>query len=408
MIQKVLQSFQTKFSSVKSIFIRYFLYGFALIESFALPKLIDNHNYSQYEYYKNFIFIFPYFLLGAHSGYVYLKYSFKVDYYRQLFSIGILITFFLAGAFALIFQKSIILLPLIIIGIYTISEQYLKIRKRYAIIFLFKPLLSVITVGLASSFLYFNSHYIEFEKLIIISFSLACLIWVLLCKDKAITFPFNAIRSISRFTALRYGFMVKVYFTGVLGSLMLSALIFFERYFTEKYYPETIATYSFAFNLSQIIVVALSAISYITSVELGEKKDIINIKRLKSQFVKAAASYAGFMFLFTVFLYLITPFYPEFNNLATTTLLITYAKGFFYLVGTVSHLAVYHGYNTRMFKGLLLFSILEVTLIMVLVQLGTPLPTLLFIDSIILISYSFYILDIVFNRIQYSGELNRP
>lgn len=272
MIKKIYSFLSEKLEFVKSVFIRYFLYSFALIESFSLPKLINTHDYSQYEYYKNFIFIFPYFLLGAHSGYVYLRYSFKVDYYKQLFSIGLLVILFLACIFCAFFQNFFLLLPLIILGIYTISEQYLKIQRKFIIIFLFKPLLSVITVAISYFVLVTGSLAITYNELILISFSGAFLIWLLLCPDKVNAFPISAIVSISRFTIIRYGYMVKVYFTGVLTSLLMSALIFFERYFTEKYFPESIGTYSFAFNLSQIIVVMLSAISYITSVELGEKK----------------------------------------------------------------------------------------------------------------------------------------
>lgn len=406
MLKKIYSSLLEKFESVKSIFIRYFLYSFALIESFTLPKLINAHDYSQYEYYKNFIFIFPYFLLGAHSGYVYLRYSSKVDYYQQLFSIGLLVTLLFSFVFSIFFKNAFLVLPLVIIGVYTISEQYLKIHRKFVTIFLFKPLLSVITVGVAYFFLFTDAINISYNELITFSFGGAFLIWFILCPDKKKSFPIQKFKDIKRITIMRYGYMVKVYFTGVLTSLLMSALIFFERYFTEKYYPESIASYSFAFNLSQIVVVLLSAVSYITSVELGERKDNINRSLLKKQFIKATGIYMIFLVFFTLFLYFINPYYSEFNDLIKITLLITYAKGLFYLVGTVSHLAVYHGHNTRMLKGLLLFSVLEITIIYLLILLNSSLPTLLLIDSIFLLLYSVYILNIVFNKIPYASATN--
>ena len=84
MLTNIYLSITNKFQNIKPIFTRYILYSFALIESFTLPKLIDEYNYSQYEYYKNFIFIFPSILLGAYSGYVQLKYVYKVDYYKPV------------------------------------------------------------------------------------------------------------------------------------------------------------------------------------------------------------------------------------------------------------------------------------------------------------------------------------
>lgn len=110
--------------------------------------------------------------------------------------------------------------------------------------------------------------------------------------------------------------------------------------------------------------------------------------------------------LFTLLLYFIKPYYYEFNDLIIITLLVTYAKGFFYLVGTISHLAVYHGHNTLMFKGLSLLSVLEITLVFSLIFLGAPLHTLLFIDSLFLLAYSVYTLNIVFNKIPYASAPN--
>lgn len=404
--EKVYKLFE-KLTSIKSIFIRYFLYGLALIESFTLPKLLDKYDYSQYEYFKNFIFIFPYFLLGAHSGYVQLKYVYKVDYYKQLFSIGIIHVISLSIIFSIFFQNLYILMPLIMIGIYTIAEQYLKIKREFTIIFLFKPILSLITVGIAALFLFYKVPNISYNILLLSSFIIAFTIWLILCPERINVFPFQAIKYIGRYTLYRYAYMIKIYFTGVLTSLLFSIIIFFERYFTEKYYPENLATYSFAFNLSQIVVMVLSAVIYITTVELGERKDKINKEKLKKQFFKASLSYLIFLTIFTILIYFISPYYSEFDGLIRITIIITYAKGFFFLVGTISPLANYFGYNTYMFKYLALLFIIQILMVYLLLYLKTSYIIILFIDSLILLIYGLILLNIVFNKIQFNTLLNK-
>lgn len=402
MIKELYYTLLKKAEPLKPVLVRYFLYGFALIESFTLPKLLDEYNYSQYEYYKNFIFIFPSFLLGAYNGYVQLKYVNKVDYYNQLFSVGVLFIIVFASIFSLFFQNIYLFIPFIIIGIYTVAEQNLKIKRKFTIIFLYKPLLSVITVGFAAFSLFPSFHDINFNYLLLLSFTLSFGVWFLLCPNKAFTFPVHTILEIRRYTLYRYGLMIKVYFTGVLTSLLLSLMFFFERYIMEKYYPQSIASYSFAFNLSQIVVMILGAISYVTAVELGERRDTIDKAKLKNQFSKALLSYLVFLVAFTIFLFLIAPYYGEFRDLIKITLIITYAKGFYFLVGTISSLANYYGYNTYMFKGLTLLFVIELVLVYTLMYLDFPFTIILFINSIILIIYAFFLLNIIFNKIRFN------
>lgn len=407
MLRKNAFKLYENFISIKYILIRYFLYGIALIESFTLPKLLDKYDYSQYEYFKNLIFIFPYFLLGAHSGYVQLKYVYKVDYYKQLFSIGLIHVISFSIIFSLFFQNFYILIPLIVIGIYTITEQYLKINRKFTIIFLFKPILSLITVGIAAFLIFSKAINIGFNILLLLSFISAFIIWIFLCSERNHIFPLQSIKYIRRFTLYRYTYMIKIYFTGVLTSLLFSIIIFFERYFTEKYYPENLATYSFAFNLSQIVVMVLSAVIYITTVELGERKDKINKEKLKKQFIKATISYVLFLIIFTIFVYFISAFYSEFDSLIKITLLITYAKGFFFLIGTISPLANYFGYNTYMFKYLSLLFIIQIIISFFLQYLKISYIIILFIDSLILLIYGLILLNIVFNKIQFNTVVNK-
>ncbi len=400
MLTKIREIIQTRRSVLITLFTRYSLYSVAIVESFLLPKLIDNYNYSQFEYYKNFIFLFPNFLLGSYSGYVYFRYVNGVDYYKQLFQIGSAVTLALAIIGSLILQNYYLIIPFIAINIYTLSEQKLKIERRFTPIFAFKPILSILSVSLAAITYFYNPILYRYDWSIFLVFGVGFIIWILVFglgrQDFPISIKFNKI------AILRYVSMVKIILTGILASFLFSLMMFFERYYIKQYYPDFLPTYSLAFNFSQIIVVLLSAVSYITSVELGERVKTINRQKLIESFKLAFYVFLVIFAMFTLFIYFIQPFYPKFEYLKSITFIITYSKGFFFLIGTISHLAVYNDFNTKMFLFLLKISIINIAIIYGLIYLNTDILFLLIVDSVFVIIYSIYILHIVFNKIDYA------
>lgn len=398
------QSIQQKFVANKAVlitlFTRYSLYSVAIVESFFLPKLVSNYSYSQFEYYKNLIFIFPIFLLGSYGGFTYLKYVHRVDYYNQLFQIGLLLSIALSVIGSIFLQNFYLLIPFLVFNIYTIAEQRLKVDRKFFEVFAFKPILSVCSILFAIVFYYLYPDSYDHNWALLFTFSVSFILWVAVFDISKIAFPFNFV--LKKFKLLRYTLMVKVILTNILASFVFSLIIFFERYFVKEYYSDYLPTYSFAFNLSQIIAVLLSAVSYITSVELGERILSINKEKLVSNFKKACYSFIILFILFMIFVYAIHFYYPKFENLQTITFIISYSKGFFFLVSTVSHLAVYHNYNTKMFLFILKLSILNILLVYILIYFKTNIFTLLAIDSVFVVIYSVYILNIVFNKISYS------
>ncbi|MPR35416.1 hypothetical protein [Salmonirosea aquatica] len=401
MINKIQETLFSKKDILITLFTRYSLYSIAIIESFLLPRLIDTDSFSKFEYYKNFIFIFPNFLLGSYSGYIYLKYVKNVDYYKQLFQIGSIISLLLACLGTIVFQNFYLFIPFLVFNIYTLAEQKLKIERKFIPIFVFKPILSILSVSIAVfAYLYYPNSY-NYNWSLLGVFGIGFLLWVSILRFKSALFPLQF--SLSKIMMLRYILMVRVIVTGVLASFLYSLLIFFERFYIKEYYADYLPTYSMAFNLTQIIAVLISAISYVSSVELGEKIATINKDKLINNFKNAFYLFVLFFIIFMVFVYSINPYYKQFEYLNTITFILSYSKGFFFLVGTISHLAVYNNFNTKMFLFLLRISIINVILIYILIFFNSTVFVLLILDSIFIIIYSLYILNIVFNKVHYTN-----
>ena len=104
-------------------------------------------------------------------------------------------------------------------------------------------------------------------------------------------------------TFMRYIYLVKVIASGVLATLLYSGLTFFERDCVDRYFPQYLPTYSMAYRLSQIAVVLLSAVSYVSTVELGENKNIIKRYQVKKYLKMACIGYFVVLILLMSFTY---------------------------------------------------------------------------------------------------------
>ncbi|RYU92897.1 hypothetical protein [Emticicia agri] len=385
---------------VKAIFLRYLLYAFGVIDSLIVPILLKNQpdTYSNIEYLKNAIYLFPNILLGSYSGYTYIKYNKGVDLFNVLFKIGFISSFFLAIITGIIINNYVIIFPLLFINLYTIIEQRLKVDKKFSLAFMFKPLLAIFSILIA----FLNYKFtlaIHYNFFILLTFSLAFFSWSI--PSRQYFFFDSSFFKIKRIELLKYLLLIKKIFTGVLASLVLGVLIFSERYIVEKFYPGYLATYSFAFNLSQIIVVLISAFSYLSNIYLGEKINNIDKNKLKSQLKVSTIGYLALFIFFSITVVLIRPLYGHFDNLIVITLLVTIGKGYYYITGIFSPIAVYKDYNTKMLITITSIFICNVSITFILGMQAVPLITILIIDSLFILSYAFYVLDIVFRRISY-------
>jgi len=382
-----------------SLLYRYFFYGIGSLEGFLLPLILNFTSYGKFEYFKNLIFIFPNFLLGSYSGFVMIKYSFKVDYFPQLIKIGVIFSCIVAIIGSLILKEVYLLIPIFIICVFTLLEQRLKVDRAFLKAFAFKPIFSIVSISLAY-YLYKTQHN-QFNPTLNLFYIylLSFLLWIFLCKIQLFNIGFNF--AINKITWLRYFCMIKIIFTGVLASFLYSLLLFFERYCINKYYVEILPTYSLSFNVSQIIVIILSTISYISSVEYGEKMYTIKKFELWNSFKKALSIYIVLFIFLTIFVYFISLFYKGFSFLFPITIILSFSKGFLALVGIFSPLVVYHDYNNAMLYFLLIIGTINVLIAFLIIYFGYGIFFLLIANSIFILLYSFFILYLLFKKIKF-------
>lgn len=381
-----------------TIFLRYFFYGIGFAEILILPKILDRKVYASFEYNKNLILLFPYILLGAHNGYIYLKYAKQKDAYQTLFSVGITVSVLFAIILGLLFSNYYLIIPFLAINFFTLIEQKLKVDNQFLLAFTFKPLISLmaICIALLSTLLLPNANQISF-----FSFLIAFLIWIFFVNRKKkvpnlINFKLN------KFSIIKFYYLIKLKFTDILASLTLASLVFFERFLIEKFYVNQLASYSLAFNISQILTILLSVFTYISSIKFGEQINIIEKKNLVKYLKILTFLFLVVYISISLGLYFFaSKIYSSFDGLIGISIFLLFSKGFLALSGIFSPIAFYKDYNSEMFKVLLIIFIINIPIGYIAAFSGLSLKSLLIIDSLFIIFYSFYILDIVFRRIHY-------
>jgi hypothetical protein len=397
----ILQQFERN-KKYRVILFRYLLYSVGLIDSLLLPKLFEAKIYAEYEYFKNGVFLFPNVMLGAYSGYMYVRYSKGYDLHKYLFKIGSWISFVFGVIFCIYLNNLFLLIPFLAMNFFIITEQKLKVNKEYILAFTFKPLLSTIVLIVGLVYYYYPSstyHGFNASKLVLIVFSISIVVWIILVRD-FISSNINFF-TFRRIEFLKYWYLVRKIFTGTLASLLFGLLLFFERFMVKNYYPEYLAEYSMSFNISQIIVVILSIFSYISSVELGENHLGLNKEALKSEIITNFFKFCIFLLCFIMAIFAISTFYAEFENLLWMSSILTFSKGIFFFIGIYSPIAVYRDFNTLMLRYIIVIFIFDMLISFLMVQFNIEIKYLLVFNSFLIIAYTSLILNILLRRVEY-------
>lgn len=381
-----------------TVLVRYLFYFIGFAEILILPKILDKKIYASFEYNKNLILMFPYILLGAHNGYIYLKYTKQKDAFQTLFNMGIMVSTFFALIISLLLENYYLIIPFLAINFFTLIEQRLKVDNQFLLAFTFKPLVSLISIciTLLSALIIPDANQLSF-----FSFLIAFLIWILFVNKKKKISNLVHLR-LNKYSIIKFYYLIKLKFTDILASLTLASLMFFERFLIEKYYFNQLASYSLAFNISQIITILLGVFTYISSVKFGEEINTINKKKLVKYLKVLTFFFLVIYILISLGLYLFaSKIYSSFDGLLGISVFLLFSKGFLALSGIFSPIAFYKDYNTEMFKVILGVLIINVLIGYIIAISGLSLITILIVDSLFLLFYSFYILDIVFRRISY-------
>lgn len=365
---------------------RYFLYIFIAIEVLFLPKIVSNEIYVQIEYQKYILFMLPFILLGAPSGYVYFKYNHKKEYYNSLLFFGILIGMVLSLYIYIDFKNLLFAITSLIMILFLIIEQKLKTDKKFFLSLSVKPLISV-NIILIASLSFFN--YIElFDSInilyysIIISFS----IWISLFfikKEK------NVLKDTTKPLFSEYKLLIKKGFYINLNTILIMTFFFSDRYFTKEYYYEYLGSYSFSYNLSQFVILSLSTIAYVNVVKIGENIKSLNLDYIKGELNKTFKIFIVLFIFFVFFIIIVNNFY-SFNNLIEISLIICLFLGIFHSFGAISSLAQYLDFQKELTT--LMFCILMVNFVLsyILSHLNIHYLILLTKSGILLTIYSIY------------------
>lgn len=383
----------------KVIILRYALYLIIGIEVLLLPKLIPVETYTTLEYYKSLSFLFPFVLLGAGNGYLFSKYSLKKDLYLVLLNQGLLLGLVVSIGFGVYYQSFVIPILFSVTLLFTIMEQKIKTDKNFILSFLFKPLISICLL-IFGSLAFFIKVDFSWSFILLSSFLISLFVWILVGRVNSNILQFRL--KLSRTYLKNYIHMVKKGFFATLGTLIISLFLFSDRYFTLHYYKEFLPTYSFGFNISQIVILALTTLSYISTIVIGENLQEMTRNNLRKSLVKSLLIFGGLLILLVCFVFVIQSFY-EFEHILYVTLILAFFKGLFYAVSIISPIILYKGYQRKITIYLALLFLINVAGCYFISTQEFNYFGLIIFSGIVLTIYSILVIRFVFVKIGFDA-----
>ena len=339
------------------VFKRYVFYGFIALEILLLPKLLSSDVYGVYEYIKATSNLLPMTLLGAHSGYMFSLYNKKKDYFNSLFFIGIIVLL-ISGLVASVFLKNgVYAITTIVVGLSFILEKRLLTQKRFTKAILFKPILSVCLLAVVFLSVQLGSANTLGWPLIM-AYALSIVIMLTLSwPDLNLKgFGFSALRNQIK----EFGQLVKWGFTINLATILFGLFIFNDRYFIKQYYFDELASYSLAFNFAQMVIIGITSVGLLTSVQIGESRESINTQKLKGIIVKAFGLFVVLGSLGWLAIFLYQYWVKGFEGIHAYYLFCILISGVFFVFGTISSDIFYHGKQTQLSLALLVALIISI------------------------------------------------
>ena len=344
----------------KFVFTRYLLYGFIGLEILLLPVLLLNTKYAELEFIKHTSNLLPLALLGAQTGYMKEFYERKNDYYIPLFQMGIFILIIVGVLGSLVFNNFVYSFTVIVIGVTFIFEKYLLVKKRYNQAIIFKPLLSVSLLGTVALLTYLNMFSIN--RVVFLSHAIFLIIILSLLRNKI------KLKSISNFSKFKFQDSFKKYYglikQGILLNLttiLYTLFLYSDRFIYKEFYNSELPNFSLAYNFAMLVIIGLTSINMIQSVDLGERLDTINFKNLKSVISKSLIIFILIFTLTLIFSVIYGLIYPDFQHVWMMVGLISMGLGFFFIAGAITPIIFYKGrqkYLTFFFAVLTGFNLL--------------------------------------------------
>ena len=303
-------------------------------------------DYENYEYLKNIIALSSFVLLGSHSGFVFYFYSKGENLFSSLLSISIIVLVLSSILFSVFLSNHYLIWPILFFGVSVFLEKKIQVDKQFYLAILYKPLLSLLLVSTIFLSVQKTPSSLYVYNVLAFCYPVALIIWLCLIKFFApVTFKF--ILDIN-FTNIKSDFyhyikMVKVGVVENAATILLMLHLFTDRYMLNNYYQSDLASYSLAFNFSQLVFVGINSLAYIQNVRIGE--DIINIKISK---IKGILLRAFFLFLLLFICVVIVSYCYElmfdgFDDLTLYTIVLAFFIGIFYTFNVIGIIPLLKG-----------------------------------------------------------------
>ncbi|CAL2105879.1 conserved membrane hypothetical protein [Tenacibaculum sp. 190524A02b] len=263
-------------------------------ETFFGPKIIGIDAYGIIEYEKQVISLSAIFLLGLHTGYSVQFYkSEKEQGFGPFLFFGfmhILAVFLIYSFVTKTFSFGIMFFLFSIL-----IEQILKIKNKFNLAILFKPLFSILLVAYYLYYYVSSNNIISFIFDLNLIYSLAFIVFILivlshlLFKDKdKLKLDFKTYKQY-----LKEGFQPN------LTSSLILVFFFIDRFLIEKYYGNFLGVYSVAYNFAVISFLVASSVGYVTTIKIGEKlNEFKELKKIVSKLINYSYLYIFFVLLF--------------------------------------------------------------------------------------------------------------
>ncbi len=370
---------------------RYAAYFFMGAEIIMLPFLIsDKTVYGNMEYFKAFLSLMPLLLMGFHSGYLRSYYVEKKDLTNSLLVGGGILLFPLAVGSALYFKNIVLFFACMSSGLSIFLEKIYQRKEKFLLAILFKPLISTFNILL----LYFLFKVFKLgdslNVLTIVSLSYIISITIFsLPQISELNFRID-------FTQLKVDIQ-KLILNGFwlnLGTICVNLFLFLDRSFLKENDANALSDYSFAYNISQVLFVFFTSISYINEVKFGESINkfsaLIFWKVLSRLFTYLLI---GILVIGTGY-YILLYFFPQFSQGDKFFFVLAPSWGLFFTTGALGVVAQYMGLQRRMSLFLLVITLFNLILFVICQYSKIQISPILWISKsgILIVIYSLYLL----------------
>ncbi|XHY19481.1 hypothetical protein ViNHUV68_01490 [Vibrio sp. NH-UV-68] len=232
-------------------------------EALALPYILSEQSYVQFEFIKSTTFLFQFLLLGSCSGYLTISVSegdnsIKSTNFLVLSTIYII----LVAMLLFIFYEYYWSLLAIIAMSALVIETLFKSKEKYFLAMAFKPIFSIISMVVIVSL---SSWDVRSVFLFSITLSILTYSVIFSIKEKF----FTGLRRLN----LEFRAFLDCFSRGIpinLSALLLYLQFYLDRTFIIENYESSAASYSLAFSISQIVFVAINMFSYVNIVDFGK------------------------------------------------------------------------------------------------------------------------------------------